>query len=449
MAFNRFTLSVLFQVLLIAATSFLMIWSFDQEYLMVAKFTFSLLWALEIVYLLYYVTKTNRSLSVFLESLRGSDFVRNDREARSFEDLNFSYNEIIDVVKNARLEKEAGYHYFQHILELIPVGIISYRKEDGRVEIFNDAARSLLGSKRLSVLEDLNRLLPGLADTVREVPPGTDRQVQTGESFQTVELLLRSAEFSLFNRQIKVVSLQNISQTLEKQQVEAWQKLISVLRHEIMNSAGPVSSLARTLLRMFRNNGEKKDAKEITDQTIGDALTGLQSIETRTQGMMRFVESYRELTKIPRPNRYRQPVDTLLEHLESLMEEQLREKGIELVVENSIPGYAIEIDDKQITQVLINLIKNAAEAFTAAHPDRQIGLKAFVNNQNRCCIAVEDNGQGMADELKEKIFVPFFTTKEAGSGIGLVFARQIMFLHDGRLSVSSVLGQGSRFVLEF
>jgi len=449
MAFNKFTLAVLLQVVLIAATGLLMVWSYYQSHLVVARLTFTLIWIGEVGWLLYYVTRTNRSLTIFLESLKGSDFVRNSQQASSFGALNWSYNEIIDVVKNARLEREAQYHYFQYTLELIPVGIISFNKKNGQVEIFNTAARQLLGVERLHRLDELERLQPALSRAINETAPGKDRLIELGDAFHQKQLLIRSTEFMLFGRKIQVVSLQNIRQALEEEQLDAWQKLISVLRHEIMNSVGPVRSLTRTLLRMFQKGGENKKPHELTEKTLSDAVTGLQSIESRAQGMMRFVQSYRELTKIPEPLRDRHPAGPMLEGLQMLMKDQLNEAGIELVTDTQSVNGHLNIDDKQITQVLINLVKNAAEAFPSGQKDKRIILRSFRNEEKQCCISVEDNGPGIPEELKDKIFIPFFTTKQAGSGIGLNFARQILYLHGGRLSFSSPQGGGTRFVLEF
>jgi signal transduction histidine kinase len=449
MAFNRFTLSVLLQVVMIAATGLLMVWSFYQSHLLVARLTFTLVWIGQVIWLLYYVTRTNRSLTIFLESLKGADFVRNDHQAPSFDTLNISYNQIIDVVKNARMERQEQYHYFQYTLELIPVGILSFNKKDGHVEILNTAARHLLGVDNLHTLNDLETARPAVVQAIREMTPGRNRLIEMSDTFHKKQLLIRSSEFTLFGRNIQLVSFQNIRQALEEEQLHAWQKLISVLRHEIMNSVGPVSSLSRTLLRMFRKKQENKKPHELNEKTIDDAVTGLQSIESRAQGMMRFVESYRELTKIPEPLRDRRPVDQMLARLQMLMKDQLEDEGVKLVVEPPSANDHLNMDDKQITQVLINLVKNAAEAFHPEQQEKCITLRSFRNEEQQCCISVEDNGAGIPDELKDQIFIPFFTTKTGGSGIGLSFARQIMYLHEGRLSFSSSSGEGSRFVLEF
>ena len=449
MAFNKFTLLVLLQVVLIAVTGLIMVWSFYQSHLMVARVTFTLIWIGQITGLLSYVTRTNRSLSIFLDSLRASDYVRRHDDAPSFDALNLSYNDIIDVVKNARMEREAQYHYFQYTLELIPVGIISFNQANGRVEIFNTASQRLLGLKYLSVIDDLDRIRPGLAGIIKGLDQGHNRVITLHQGFQPSQVIMRATNFNLFGRSIQVVSLQNIRRALEEEQLYAWQKLISVLRHEIMNSVGPVSSLSRTLLRMFRNQGTNKKSEEITNKTIDDAVTGLESIESRTEGMMRFVQSYREMTKIPQPLKKTHQADELLKQMSNLMKEHLNDKNIELIIDPPGSIYHVDVDEKQIIQVLINLVKNAAEAFPSGQKEKRITLQAYRDDDHTRCIAVEDNGQGIAADLQEKIFVPFFTTKEEGSGIGLNFARQIMHLHQGRIAVSSEGGKGSRFVLEF
>ena len=449
MSFNKFTFTVLFVVLLIAATSFLMIWSFEKDYLVVAKFTFSAIWLLEILYLIHYVTKTNRSLNVFLESLRGADFVKNEKNSQSFNALNLTYNDIVDVLKNARLERESQYHYFQYTLELIPVGVVSYNISDGKIELFNSAAKELFNRERLSHIEELNQLTAGLSETVKNLTTGHNKLITIAHPLQEKKVLIRAKDFSLFKKHIKVVSFQNIKRELEEEELHAWQRLISVLRHEVMNSAGPVNSLSRTILRMFRKEGRNKSVDEITDKTIDDAVTGLESIESRAKGMIDFVQSYRELTKIPSPTKEPVRVDALTREVAILMKDTLHQQGIQLTINNQTKGVSVDLDKRQISQVMINLLKNASEAFPAEQVEKQILLSTYTDENANKCIAVEDNGCGISKEIREKMFVPFYTTKENGSGIGLNFARQIMSLHNGRIYYRPGNKSGSIFVLEF
>ncbi len=449
MAFNKFTLSVLFQVLLIAATSFLMVWSFDQDRLVVARFTFVVLWILEVMYLLHYVNKTNRSLSVFLESLRGSDFVRSDDASGSFHALNISYNEIVDVVKGARIEREAQQHYFQYTLELIPVGVLSFNKDDGAIEIYNAAASELMGMSKPSYIDEFDRVKQGLAGELKGMASEASELIEVDSPGGRQRLVVRARMFTLFGREIKLLSFQNIRHELDREEQEAWQKLISVLRHELMNSMGPVNSLSRTLLRMFRKGGRNKRVAELNDKTIDDAVDGLQSIDNRTRGMMRFVQSYRELTRLPAPRKRHVGGAEVLKGVKNLMAEDLQELGIELFVEEDDGIPVVELDERQIHQVLINLVKNAAEAFQEGQTGKKIVLRWRVNQHDRPCLEVQDNGPGMSPELQEKIFVPFYTTKKDGSGIGLNLARQIMLQHRGRIGLSSALGDGTTFRLEF
>jgi nitrogen fixation/metabolism regulation signal transduction histidine kinase len=449
MAFNKFSLTVLFLVLLIAGTSFLMIWSFDKDYLVVAKFTFTLLWILEIAYLLYYVTKTNRSLNIFLEALKSSDFVKSKESDPSFKQLSLQSNEIINIVKDARIERESQYHYFQYTLELIPVGVISFDKETGTIDIFNKAAGELLNSKNPDHINDLEKLKPGLSEILNSMYPGRHQLLRMTDGFEEKKIVVNATEFYLFQRLIKVVSLQNIKQQLEEEELNAWQKLTSVLRHEIMNSVGPVRSLTRTLLRMLSSNGKVKKIEEITNKTLTDTVTGLESIENRTKGMISFVQSYRELTKIPKPHKKKINGAELISSVENLMKYELASKGAKLKTEVSTQNLVLEVDERQITQVLINLLKNASDAFSEKQTDRSITLKAYGTDVGSVCIEVSDNGMGIPENIREKVFIPFYTTKEEGSGVGLNFARQIMSLHGGHISLHSVEGEGSAFKLEF
>lgn len=449
MGFNRFTFTVLIVVLVIAGTSLLMAWSYQNELLVVAKFTFTLLWGLEIAYLLHFVTRTNRSLRAFLESLHASDFVRNGHDSPSFDALNLSYNEIVKVVQQARSERESQYHYFQYTLEFIPVGVLSFDRSNEQIELFNYAAQELLGGKKPGNLSELNILYPLLAENIRSIIPGKNQVVDLPDAQQQRKLLIRATDFTLFDRHIRVVSLQNIKKELEAEELLAWQKLISVLRHEVMNSAGPLHSLSRTVLRMFKKNGKLKSAREITDKTIRDAVTGLESIEDRTHGMISFIQSYRELTKIPEPQQEQYSLNQLTDEVMAFMGEDALQQHIKL--ENTKPEFSVMamIDRKQVFQVLINLVKNAMEAFPTEQKGKKITLHVYHTGDQSSCIAVEDNGPGVSEEVYDQMFIPFYTTKENGSGIGLNMARQIMTLHQGRIFYQPADKQGSVFVLEF
>jgi signal transduction histidine kinase len=353
------------------------------------------------------------------------------------------------VVKGARIEREAQQHYFQYTLELIPVGVLSFNKDDGAIEIYNAAASELMGMSRPSYIDELNRVKQGLAGVLRGMASEASELIELDSPSGRQRLVVRARMFTLSGREIKLLSFQNIRHELDREEQEAWQKLISVLRHEVMNSMGPVNSLSRTLLRMFGKDGRNKRVAELTDKTINDAVDGLQSIDNRTRGMMRFVQSYRELTRLPAPRKRHVGGAEVLKDVKSLMAEEMKHKGIELLVEEGDGMPVVELDDRQIHQVLINLVKNAAEAFEEGQTDKKIVLRGRIDQQGRACLEVQDNGPGMSPELQEKIFVPFYTTKKDGSGIGLNLARQIMLQHRGRIGLFSTLGEGTTFRLEF
>jgi nitrogen fixation/metabolism regulation signal transduction histidine kinase len=449
MGYNKFLLSVVFQVVLIGATSFLIVWSFHQEHLVVARFTFSVLWLIELAYLIYFVTRSNRRLQIFLESLKASDYMRSDRSSKSAETLNAAYNTIIDEVRSTRMEKMHQKHYLKLVLESVPVGVVTFHVHSGKIDLYNNTARNILNRDYLADIGEFDSIQNGLTRQILQLKPSGSLTIMLDNSFQEQKILFRASEFILSGEQVKLLSLQNIKHQLEEEELQAWQKLISVLRHEVMNSVGPVRSLTKTLLRMFQKNDKTKSTSEISDQTLSDAVMGLQSIENRADGMIRFVDSYRELTKVPKPTKEYISAKGILNQVKALMDTELRVSSVNIIIENQKDEVKIFGDEKQIVQVLINLVKNATEAFHEEQKNKAVWLTVFHNPHDRACISVIDNGPGIDEDVKQHIFIPFFTTKTGGSGIGLNLARQIMYLHGGKLLMKSEKGTGSTFTLEF
>ena len=447
MVYNRFALKVILHIIFLTITSLLFTWSLQQDYLMVTKFTFAVLLIIEVLLLIRLVTRTNRSLQIFLEALKSADFVKNAEQNDSFKMLHITYNDIIDIVKKARIERESQFYYFQYTLEHIPVGVLSISR-DGRVELMNTAAKKLLGKEQIVHIDELDTVKSGLAQHIKALIPGESELLELSGKNHKKRLLLKSIAFKLYEKDIQLVSLQNIKEELEEEELLAWQKLISVLRHEIMNSVGPVMSLTNTLLRMFETHGKVKSPSELSEQTLNDAVAALHSIQNRNEGMAGFVKSYRELTKIPSLQKSKLLVSEIFKGINILLAEELKGHDIHLSLSVVPDDMVIEADERLLTQILINLVNNATDAL-AQTKEKQLSLKAYVNNDGEKCIVVEDNGSGISPEFQGKIFIPFFTTKPHGSGIGLSLTRQIMRLHGGTLSVQSEEGKGAVFSLIF
>lgn len=258
-------------------------------------------------------------------------------------------------------------------------------------------------------------------------------------------LSMRAAEFKLQDRHIKLISLQNIKNELDEKEMDSWQKLIRVLTHEIINSVSPITLLSSTLVKMFENDGKPRRKAELEDDQVANALSGLQAINKRSKGLSRFVESYKSLTKIPEPVITEVKVGELFSQILTLMKKGAEAGQVNMEFEVLPRDLTVEVDEKMIEQVLINLLKNAMEA-GEGRDDFRISIRAREEKAN-VKIEVTDNGPGISPEVIENIFVPFYTTKKEGSGIGLSLSRQIIRKHGGNLEVTSKEGEGATFLI--
>lgn len=448
MVYKHFGIKVSFMIAVLAASAFLFSWSIMQDHLIVAKFTFAILFLLQSLFLLNFIKSNNRKLGHFLELIKNEDFIQRfskfEKEASSME-LNRLYNEIIESFEQIKIEKESEYNYFQNIIENIGTGIISF-SDNGKVELINQAAKDLLKIGLLNEINDLDRVFTGFSNELIKLKSGQQKVIKFFIDGELIMLSAKAAVFIIRKKTIRLISLQNITNELEEEEIDAWQKLIRVLTHEIMNSVSPVKSLTNTIIKLFQKNGKPKKVKEISDLTIENSLIGLHAIDKRNQGLLKFVETYRSLTKIPKPNFEEFDVEDVFATIKLLMNEEINRKKIKLSINIKPENLKLKADEKLISQVLINLVKNAGEALSE---NGEIKLEAFGNSDNGVFIKVTDNGKGIPEDILEKIFIPFFTTRENGNGIGLSLCRQIMRMHKGNISAISKEGEGSVFTLKF
>ncbi len=404
-----------------------------------------------------YVTGLNRKLTRFLESVRYSDFAvafRADSNlGPSFSELNDQFNEVLDAFRQARAEKEANLHYVNTIVQHVSVGLLTF-DATGQVELVNQTALRLLGIYRIRTLNDLNATHPDLADMLRaSTASSTPVSYQTGTDG---ELSVRCTAVRLRGRLVTVASMQNIRSELQQRELEAWQNLTKVLRHEIMNSITPIVSLAGTMRDIVETDLVPFVSPEPGDEqahptpayvaeSVNDLRDALTTIEQRGAGIMQFVDAYRHFTTIPQPIFADVSVEPLVRNVAQLVQADAQKHQISISVAS--PNLAIRADAAQIEMVLLNLIKNAVESLGKT-PNPSIQLEAEAAGP-RVVIRVTDNGPGIEPEALEQIFIPFYTTKKTGSGIGLSLSRQIMQLHNGQLTADSKPGEGSTFSLVF
>lgn len=394
-------------------------------------------------YLLYqYVTAVNRKLIYFLESVRYSDFTINFRHdnkmGKTFKELNQQFNEVLLAFRQARADKEANLQYLNTIVQHIGAGLITF-DSSGKVNLVNNAALRMLGIYRLNQLSDLKDKHPRLFELLSDLDTGV-RELYRTPSDQP--LALQGAAIQMKGKWVRIVVLQNIQTELEQQEVESWQNLTRVLRHEIMNSLTPIVSLVGTMRLIVNEDIEKST----TDQeAVTDLKEALQTLEKRSKGMMQFVNAYRDFTTLPKPVFAVVNVKELLNEVTQLLQADLNAAGVLYQINVKPNDLTFKVDAAQIQQVLINLIKNASEAFSN-QVERLITLNAY-QSDGITYLEVCDNGDGIEPEAIENIFIPFYTTKKTGSGIGLSLSRQILQQHNGQLQVSSEVGIGTIFKL--
>ncbi|MFZ0454162.1 MAG: ATP-binding protein [Ignavibacteriaceae bacterium] len=399
----------------------------------------------QIYLLIKYIENTNKEISRFFYSIRYSDFTQNFKskiKGAGFEELNNSFAEVIEEFKKARSEKEENFHYLQIIVQHINIGILAYTI-DGNVELINNATKKLLGINSLRNISELKGKSEPLVKTLIEMRAGKKALVKIVDNNELIQLSIFAAEFKLRDKYIILVSLNNIQSELEEKEMEAWQNLIRVLTHEIMNSITPIVSLSSTVNNMLENSD-----KMLTEEDIEEFKAAVGTIEKRSKGLIHFVDDYRNLNRVPIPQFQIFKISLLFERIKNLLHEQLAEKNISFVSAVEPDNLEIMIDPDLIEQVLINLILNSINAFDGI-PNPGIKLLGIIDNRGMINIQVIDNGKGIPEDLQEKIFIPFFTTKKEGSGIGLSLSKQIMKAHKGGISVKSQVNNGTTITLKF
>lgn len=320
---------------------------------------------------------------------------------------------------------------------------------NGSILLINNAAKKLLRIGQAQQIQALAEVSPELALGLQQLGHGEKVLVPLRQGGEQANLSVHVMELSLLGDSIRLASIQNIQRELEEKEMEAWYNLIKVLTHEIMNSVTPIASLSASASEEI-NSYTDTQAEEVTllREELADIGQCLQTISRRSDGLIRFVSDFRNLATIAVPQLNRFNASKLLQEIKMLMREQLTLRQVKLKVAVPSDSLLLTADRSMIDQVLINLVKNASEA-VQEQPEALIILRAYLDERSRVSIEVADNGSGMTSEAMNKIFIPFFSTKKTGSGIGLSLSRQIMRLHKGTISAQSELGKGTRFVLRF
>jgi two-component system nitrogen regulation sensor histidine kinase NtrY len=450
MTYKNFRANIIVRILLLSASISLFFYTL-QVAMNVTPILMVVLVILQVFSLIRYVDRTNRDLTSFLESIRFSEFTRSfqiEGMGSSFDELNRAFNDVINDFQKVRSEKEEHFHYLQSIVQNIDVSIIAYRK-DGTVEMINKAAKKLFQIHSLKNVNGLEQLSQDLVNTLIHISPGENTLVKVQDQDDILQLAIYATEFKVKDKLIILATINNIQNVLEEQETEAWQKLIRVLTHEIMNSITPIASLSSTLEIMLKGITDGGNIREDLDiDAVMEIQQALQTINKRSTGLLHFVNTYRNLTRIPKPNFKIFPVKDLFKNLYLLMEEEITENKVNFVTNIDPENIEVSADEQLVEQVIINLIRNSMHALDG-RKEPTIELKTYYNKRGRVTIQVADNGTGILPEVLDKIFIPFFTTKQSGSGIGLSLSRQILRLHNGTITAHSVPDKETIFTLTF
>jgi nitrogen fixation/metabolism regulation signal transduction histidine kinase len=417
---------------------------FKTDFIAIIIFV-SFVGAYQVFALIRYVSKTNRDLTRLLHSIKYSDFSQSftDRLTGSgFEELQAAFTEVINEFQRAKLEKEEHFRFLQTIVDHVGIGLIAFDQR-GEVEMINNAAKKLLKISSLKNIRDLETVSTRLVDKLFQLSPGTNDLVKLKQDDDLLQLSVYATGFVLHKQQLMLVAMQDIQGALEEKEMKSWQNLIRVLTHEIINSITPIASLASTAHGLLKDEREC-ELPESLNETIEDVRHAVNTIEKRSKGLLTFIENYRKLTRIPKPDFKIVSVRDLFGRVEHLMKEQVDAHGIEFSTQIDPISLELTADPALIEQVLINLCKNAVEGLNGISSPR-IKLKAVTDERGNPVIKVIDNGRGIPEDVAGRIFIPFFTTRQQGSGIGLSLSRQIVRLHRGTITVSSTPGEKTVF----
>ena len=378
-----------------------------------------------------------RKVLFMLDAIENSDTSVHFSETDETEDnrlVNRSLNRVARILHNVKSETAQREKYYELILDCVNTGIIVLN-DNGAVYQKNNEALRLLGLEVFTHVRQLSRVDAHLTDTLTACRPGDKFQAAFGNERGTVNLSVRVSDITVRQEHLRILALNDINSELDEKEIDSWIRLTRVLTHEIMNAVTPVMSLSDTLLRLHGNRDD-------------DTYRGLEAIHATSKSLISFVESYRSFTRIPAPEMELLDVRKFLERIVMLVSRQIEEQHIRVDIRVEPEDLILYADGNQITQVILNLLKNAAGAI-GTREGGVIALSAFCNDEEHVIVDVANNGEPISEEVSQHIFVPFFTTKEHGSGIGLSVSRQIMRLHRGSLKLQHSTPRETRFRLVF
>lgn len=450
MGFNRFYINIIIRILLIVIIGIAFSFFIHQEdKIMNSVISFGLI-VIQTIALIKYINKTNYDLAAFLQRIQSKDTAVNyqdEKIIKTFKGLNISFDQINKELQQIKIENEQKTHYLNTIVNHAKIGIIAF-DDKGKIELFNPEASAILQCEKYQLINTLSKKIPDFYHAIINTSLENSKMIKLYINRDILNLAFQKTQINIGSKIIYIISFQNIRRELDHNELESWQKLIQVMNHEIVNSITPITSLSKVVRRFVQeDDGNIKKISELNNEIISDIAINTEIIEERGKGLMNFIEVYKNISTHPKLNLSKFKIVNTIEKIQKFYQKESNKRFVlfESKVHSDIELFA---DESLIEQMLINLVKNSMEAcLEKSNP--HIRIEANYSHHKNVLIKITDNGTGIAESELDKIFIPFYSTKKNGSGIGLSLSRQIMYLHKGTISVYSIPNIETSFTLEF
>ncbi len=449
MVSKKYYSQLIIKVILITLTSLGMSFMFFKTSYIISVMLLIILF-IQMIFLIKFLNHNNRKIAFFFNAIKNEDFTLRFPEhgdIASFNELNQSLNTLNNIFQKVYIKNQAQEQYYQEILKQADIGILTFNNK-GHILFANPKIEKLLNYTPLNHIKQLAQVDKKLFDVFNNIKSFERKLFEFTNERETIQLAIKSSEIVLNKEILNLVTIQDINNELDKKETDSWIKLIRVLTHEIMNTVTPITSISESILNYYKDKNGILPASQIDEHKINTTAKGLEVIKNQGNDLMSFVQSYRSFLNVPAPDKKIIQVDQLLEKVQVLVSQQTGFNDIAFDLIGIDQNTEIYADEKLITQVLVNLSKNAIQALKGTHQG-QLQLIYGVSDKGKKHITVKDNGPGIPPEIMDQIFVPFYTTKQDGTGVGLSLSKQIMHLHGGNLTVHSILGQETAFTLLF